>query len=105
MSDEAQIKSIECKLHIYAGKWTGTDVYEIEVSSNLPRSEDYRIIVPLSVVTVEVEVPVYSDKQLMAEEVKSLEAALIKEKADSHVRVVAIEEKIQSLLCIEAPTS
>lgn len=105
MSNETQVKSIECKLHIYASKWTGSDVYEIEVSSYLPKTEDYKIIVPLSEATVEIEVPVYSDKQLLEEEVKSLRAALIKEKADSHVRIIAIEEKIQSLLCIEAPVS
>jgi hypothetical protein len=57
--------------------------------------------VPLSEVEVEVPIPKVSEKQLLNEEVKQLQAVIQKEKADSHVRITAIEEKIQSLLCIE----
>jgi len=96
---EKQVK--EVKLYTYAGKWNGSTDYEVEVGSYLPKSEDYRIIVPLSEVTVEIEIPAYDERQLLKAEVESLEALLLKEKADSHVRIVAIEEKIQSLLCIE----
>lgn len=58
--------------------------------------------IAMSVVEVEVEIPTVNQKQFTLEEVKQLQARIQKEKADSHVRVIAIEEKIQSLLCIEA---
>ena len=59
------------------------------------------VVIPLSSVEVEVPIPTVTDKQLMNEEIEQLKSKIQKEKADSHVRVTAIEEKIQSLLCIE----
>ena len=56
----------------------------------------------LSEVEIEVPVPELNQKQLTLMEVDQLKEVIQKEKADSHVRITAIEEKIQSLLCIEA---
>ena len=92
-------------LYIAAIKGSYDSEFKIEVSTYDRSSWTHNtdtVTVPLSTVEIEVPMPHVTEKQLMNEEVKQLQAQIQKEKADSHVRVVAIEEKIQSLLCIEA---
>ena len=94
-------------LYIAAHKYSyGSKKFEIVVDT-CDRSkwthDTSSITIPLSEVEVEVPIPKITEKQLMLEEVKQLQAVIQKEKADSYVRVTAFEEKIQSLLCIEAP--
>jgi len=98
MSDKKKVK-----LYVTAFKSRYQSEFSIVVDS-FDRSEFENIFdtaIPLSVVEIEVEIPTISGEQLQAEEVKQLQAAIQKEMADSHVRVTAIKEKIQSLLCIE----
>ena len=76
--------------------------YEILVSSvdrTTWNSDDFYIV--LSEVEVEVPVPTIDAQQLNLLEVNQLKASIQREHAQSHVRITAIEEKIQSLLCIE----
>jgi len=94
----------EVTLYITAEKWNSSREFEIHINTyDLHKINDgtSRITVPLSEVTVEIEVPDVSVKQLQAEEIKQLRAQIQKEMADSFVRVTAIEEKIQSLMAIE----
>jgi len=98
MTDKKKVK-----LYVTAVKLGYENEFKIEVNSFDKSTFDNHggIAIPLSVVEVEIEIPTISGEQLQAEEVKPLQAAIKKEMADSHVRVVAIEEKIQSLMCIE----
>ncbi len=91
----------EVKLYVTAHKWLGE--YEVEVSTH--DRHKYKspgeVIIPLSEVTVEIDVPDVEKEQLMTEEIKQLQEQIQKERADSYVRITAIEEKIQSLMSIE----
>jgi hypothetical protein len=103
MSKTQEMKKVT--LYIAATKYShASSKFEVVVDT-CDRSkwthESAQIVVPLSEVEVEVPIPEVSEKQLLGEEVRQLQAKIQKEKADSHVRVTAIEEKIQSLLCIE----
>ena len=89
------------KLHVYAEKWNHSETFKVAVTTHLPESCEYRTIIELSVVHVDIKVPLIDEKQLITAQVEQLKKVIQKEKADSHVRVTAIEEKIQSLLCLE----
>ena len=89
------------KLYVQAVKWDWDDEFKIQVNSFHPVSSDNCIFVDLSEVEIEIEVPLVNEKQLQMEEIKHLQSIIEKEKADSYVRVTAIEEKIQSLLSLE----
>lgn len=98
MTDKRKVK-----LYVTAAKGCYDIEFKIEVDSFDRTTLENRgsVAIPLSVIEIEIEIPDISGEQLQAEEVKQLQAAIKKEMADSHVRVIAIEEKIQSLLCIE----
>ncbi len=92
-------------LYVTAIKQSYQKEFTIEVNSydraSICQGVTTAVCIPLSVVEIEIEIPAIDGKQLQAEEVKQLQASIQKEKADSYIRVTAIEEKIQSLLCIE----
>lgn len=96
-------KKQEVELYICATKMEWEAEFSIEVNTydraNLDTGS--QVIIPLSQVTIEIEVPDVNEKQLQAEEIRRLQERIKKEKIDSHVRVTAIEEKIQSLMAIE----
>ena len=89
------------KLYVQAEKWINQQDFEINVSTYPRSSCEHYTVIDISEVTVDVPVPAIDEKQLTQEEVKQLQAVIQKEKADSFVRVTAIEEKIQSLLSLE----
>jgi hypothetical protein len=95
------MKTKEVKLYVQAVKWQSSTKWEIEIASVPFSSCDFRTVVQLSEVTVEVQIPDIDEKQLTLEEVKQLEQAITQEKNESYVRVKAIEEKIQSLLALD----
>lgn len=98
-------KTQNVTMYIYAEKWDYDAEFEIKVAcfdlSTSGHKLDGRVIIPLSQVTIEIEVPDVDEKQLQAEEIRQLQERIKQEKIDSHVRVTAIEEKIQSLMAIE----
>ena len=95
-------KIMKVKLYVQARKYTWDNEFEIVVHAfKYPPSAD-STVVQLSEVEVDVPVPEINEKQLQLEEVKQLQQRITEEKNASHCRVTAIEEKIQSLLCIEA---
>ena len=94
-----EIKKV--KLYVQAVKWAWDDKFAVQVNSFRADSLDNRMVVELSEVEIEIEVPLINEKQLQMEEIKHLQSIIEKEKADSYVRVTAIEEKIQSLLSLE----
>jgi len=91
----------EVKLYISASKFNFESEFKIQVSSYAPTSCKTITCIPLSEVTVEVEIPNVDVKQLQLAEVKQLQETIKTERANSFARITAIEEKIQSLLCIE----
>ena len=89
------------KLYIQAEKWNHSNNFEIKVNTFKSQTSEHYVIVDLSEVEIDIEIPSVDDKQLTLEEVKQLKAMIVKEKAQSYARVTSIEEKIQSLLSLE----
>jgi hypothetical protein len=91
----------EVKLYVQAVKWSWEKDFKIGVGICQGKSDKDRCVVDLSEVTVDVQIPTVDHKQLTLAEVEQLHAIIKTERADSYARITAIEEKIQSLLCIE----
>ena len=96
----------EVKLYVMAIKRTYDIEFEILVSTYDSKIHEMSngagsVVIPLSEVTIEVPIPDIDPKQLNAEHIKQLEIQMKEEKNASYIRIKAIEEKIQSLLCIE----
>ena len=91
----------EVKLYVIANKYTWEDDFKILVLTSLPMPDAATVAIQLSEVTVEVQIPDVDVKHLQLEEVKQLRETIKTERANSYARITAIEEKIQSLLCIE----
>jgi hypothetical protein len=91
----------EVKLYVYAVKWNYKKEFQIEVSCFKRESCESYIIVDLSEVMIDVQIPTVNQKTLQLAEVEQLKETIKTERANSYARITAIEEKIQSLLCIE----
>jgi len=91
----------EVKLYVQAKKWIFESEFSIDVTTNKFITDNSGIVIDLSEITVDVQIPTVDHKQLQLEEVKQLQEIIKTERADSYARITAIEEKIQSLLCIE----
>jgi hypothetical protein len=91
----------EVKLYVQAVKWSWERDFKINVSTYQKTTEVDRVVIDLSEVLIDVPVPTVDHKQLTLAEVEKLKETIKTERADSYARITAIEEKIQSLLCIE----
>lgn len=91
------------KLFVHAEKADYEDEFRIEIRTYdfTPHVSRGTTSILLSEVEIEVPIPNYTQEQFNTVHVDKLRADLQKEKADSYLRVTAIEEKIQSLLSIE----
>ena len=95
------MKTKEVKLYVQAVKYNWQKEFVIDVRDYKTESSREQVVVHLSEVTVEVQIPDVDVKHLQLEEVKQLQETIKTERANSYARITAIEEKIQSLLCIE----
>ena len=95
------MKTKEVKLYVQAVKYNWQKEFVIDVRDYKTESSHEQVVVHLSEVTVEVQIPDVDVKHLQLEEVKQLQETIKTERANSYARITAIEEKIQSLLCIE----
>ena len=91
----------EVKLYVQAIKYSWQDDFEINISTMKRLTDAATVAIDLSEVTVEVPVPIIDQKQLRLAHVEQLKEIIKTERANSYARITAIEEKIQSLLCIE----
>jgi hypothetical protein len=91
----------EVKLYVQANKYSWEDDFQIIVSTVKHNSDGSTVAIQLSEVTVDVQIPAIDQKTLQLAEVEQLHAIIKTERANSYARITAIEEKIQSLLCIE----
>jgi hypothetical protein len=91
----------EVKLYVQASKWAWEREYTVSYETFQKESTSDRFVKDLSVITVRVPIPNFDVKQLQLAEVEQLQETIQTERADSYARITAIEEKIQSLLCIE----
>jgi hypothetical protein len=91
----------EVKLYVQAAKWAWERDFKINVSTYQKTAEVDRVVIDLSEVLIDVPVPTVNQKTLQLAEVEQLQEAIKTEHANSYARITAIEEKIQSLLCIE----
>jgi hypothetical protein len=91
----------EVKLYVQAVKWAWEKDFKIGVGTYRGESDKDRCVVDLSEVIVDVQIPTVDHNQLTLAEVEQLRETIKTERADSYARITAIEEKIQSRLCIE----
>jgi len=91
----------EVKLYVQAIKWIYKKEFDIEVNTYRRGSCESYVIVDLSEVLIDVQIPTVNQKTLQLAEVEQLHEVIKTERANSYARITAIEEKIQSLLCIE----
>lgn len=91
----------EVKLYVQAVKYSWKDNFEIDISTMKRSTDTATTAIQLSEVTVEIEIPNIYQNHLNLSHVEQLREAIKTEHADSYARITAIEEKIQSLLCIE----
>jgi hypothetical protein len=91
----------EVKLYVQAVKWAWERDFKISVSTYQKTAEVDRVVIDLSEVLIDVPIPTVNQKTLQLAEVEQLSNLVRLEKANNHARITAIEEKIQSLLCIE----
>ena len=91
----------EVKLYVMAHKYTWDDEFKIVVSTAKHLSDAATVVIQLSEVMIDVQVPTVNQKTLQLAEVEQLHEVIKTERANSYARITAIEEKIQSLLCIE----
>ena len=91
----------EVKLYVMAAKHSFEINFHTVISTSKWATDEQTTVLLLSEVTVDVEIPDIDEKRLTLEEVKQLENKIKEEKDASYIRITAIEEKIQSLLCIE----
>jgi hypothetical protein len=91
----------EVKLYVQANKYSWEDDFQIIVSTVKRLSDAATVVIQLSEVLIDVPVPTVNQKTLQLAEVEQLQEAIKTEHANSYARITAIEEKIQSLLCIE----
>ena len=97
-----KMETKEVKLYVQAVAWNhSSNGFEIEVCTFKRESCESRVIVDLSEITVDVQIPTVDHKQLTLAQVERLKEVIKTERANSYARITAIEEKIQSLLCIE----
>jgi len=88
-------------LYIQAKKRSYGHEFEIEVDTMEFESDQYTTYVTLDTQTVNVEIPEFDEKVLVLAEVEQLKAAIKSKKAAHYLEVTAIEEKINSLMCLE----
>ena len=88
-------------IYIQARKWSWDREWTVEAKTHQAETCDDRTCVDLSEVEIDIPVPALDHKKLVMVEVEQLQEQIKKEMAESHVRITSIEEKIQSLLCIE----
>jgi hypothetical protein len=91
----------EVKLYVQAHKWIWQKEYTVSYETFQIQSTSDRFVKVLSVITISVPIPNFDVKQLQLAEVEQLQETIQTERANSYARITAIEEKIQSLLCIE----
>jgi hypothetical protein len=91
----------EVKLYVQAHKYTWDDEFKIVVSTAKPLPDAATVVIQLSEVMIDVQIPTVNLKTLQLAEVEQLRETIKTERANSYARITAIEEKIQSLLCIE----
>ena len=91
----------EVKLYVMATKHSLDRSFQTVISTSRWTTDDHTTVVLLSEVTIDVKIPDINEKRITLEAVRQLEDKIKEEKTASYVRVKAIEEKIQSLLCIE----
>jgi len=93
----------EVTIYIFARKWNNCEwgKWEIDCSTHILKSCAYYTIVQLDKVVKHISMPVLDIKTLTLAEIEHLRDEITKERAESQLRLNAIEEKIQSLLAIE----
>jgi hypothetical protein len=91
----------EVKLYVQANKYSWEDDFQIIVSTVKRLSDAATVVIQLSEVLIDVPIPTVNQKTLQLAEVEQLSNLVRLEKSNNYARITAIEEKIQSLLCIE----
>lgn len=94
---------MKTKLYCYYYKWNWDTEYVFGVSNSYaPQNSDNRIVIPLCEREVDIDLPEVDNKTLTLAEVERLQQQIQKEQAESHKRIVDLQDRINSLLAIES---
>jgi len=90
-------------LYIHASKYVNSD-YEICVSTYKQKSCEYFTVIDIATVDVEINIPTINKNELIQANIEQLKNRIEKERADSFLRVQAVKDEIQKMLCLENNT-
>jgi len=96
------MKTQQVTLYISAQKYTWDNEFKISIDIFKCGSSDSCVIVQLDTQEVEIPVPEIDEKALTLVQIEHLKASIKKEKVDSHMRILGIEDAISKLQCIES---
>ena len=100
MKEETKEETKDVTIYVFARKWNNCE-WEMDCSTHILESCGYYTILQLYKVVKHISMPVLDIKTLTLAEIEHLRDEITKERAESQLRLNAIEEKIQSLLAIE----
>ena len=90
------------KLYIQAEKSNLSEGSAIVINACEFRSDKWSTYITLNTIELDIEVPELDEKALTLAEIEQIRDKIKAEKADSYLRVVQMEEKINSLMCLES---
>lgn len=92
---------MKIQLYIQAVKYKWEKEFTVRVESFQRTQDNQQSVISLDELEFEIDVPEFDAKTLMLKEVEHLESQLKEEKQASFERITQLEERIQSLMCIE----
>ena len=89
------------KLYIQARKFSNERFFTISIDTHKFDSDNYVTRVLLNTVELDIEIPELDEKTLTLAQIEQLRDQIKAEKAEHYLRVVGLEDKINSLMCLE----
>ena len=89
------------KLYIQARKSGWEDKFSLVIDTMAFESTETTLTVQLNTVELDIEVPELDEKMLSLAQVEQLRDQIKAEKAAHYLRVTGLEDKINSLMCLE----
>ncbi len=95
------MKTKKIELFIQARKYNWQENFKISVNLWEFKTDDKSIYITLDKKIIDIEIPELDEKLLTLAHVEQLRDQIKSEKAASYLRVIKMEDEINSLMCIE----
>ena len=89
-------------LYVHAKKFNWDNVWDYDIHTFVRTTDTTQMFELLKEINLEIEVPVIDQKSMSLQEIEQLRDQIKKVDAEAQMQKNAIEERIQSLLAIEA---